>query len=585
MPNNKYPKVPWRTVEDDIAGHPREYAGEYCPDWYTETSPEGTYRSIFKWGNQKEYKIPAEAMFNYLKDKLGFDKDFLEGKKAYGTEKVELDLKSNLTAAEQQALLAFVGGNGTTDDYTRLSVAYGQTMVDLMRLRHKIVENVPDLVLYPSETAEIENIVNYCNANQIAIYVYSGGSSVTRGSEATVKRNVTLDLSVNFNKILGFNAENQTVTVQPGISGCALEKYLNDPANFNTGYAYTAGHFPQSFEYSTVGGWVVTRGAGQNSAYYGKIEDIVLYQQYVTPVGTFTTERAPRKATGPDINQLMMGSEGAFGILTEVTLKLHRRSHEHKKFAYIFRNWAEGVNAMREIMQQEEGIPSVFRISDGEESDLGLTMYGFGKDKPLGKYLEMRGYKLGECCLFLGFNDGGEGYQKNTLKKLKKVVHKHDCIALPAGLVVDKWSHGRFSDPYLRDNFQDFGVIIDTLECAVNWDNLHYVHQYVRGYIKSHPNTVCTCHISHPYQQGANLYFIWMQKDEGIEKFREFHAGVLNAIQESGASVSHHHGIGKLFAPYNAKALGAEQMDVLKALKKHFDPNNIMNPGGTLALD
>lgn len=577
----KYPKIPWRTVNDPIAGHPRNYEG-FNPDWYTSAAPEDTYRSIFKWGNPNEYKVPSEGMFKYMEKALGFTPEFLQSKKNYGTNKVKYDIKSNLTDEEKSALLGFVGGDGTDDDYQRLRVAYGQTMIDLMRLREGIVENVPDLVLYPSQTKQIENIVKYCNEKKIAIYVYSGGSSVTRGVEPTIKRNITLDLGRKFNKIINFNAENQTVTVQPGIFGTALETYLNNPDNFETGEAYTTGHFPQSFEYSTVGGWVVTRGAGQNSAYYGKIEDLVLYQQYVTPVGTFTTERAPRKATGPDIDQLMMGGEGAFGILTEVTLKLHKLSRKHRKFCYLARDWESGVEFMREVMQAEEGIPSIFRISDAEETDLGLRMYGLGKYEGL---LKAMGAELGKCCLIVGFTDGGDGYQKNTLRNVKRLARKHKCVSFFPSIVVSKWESGRFSDPYMRDNYQDFGVIIDTLECAVNWDNLRHVHQYVRKFVKSHPNVICTCHISHCYENGANLYFIWMQKDDGIENFKKFHAGVLNAIQESGASMSHHHGIGKLFAPFNAKSLGETQLNIIKTLKRHFDPNNIMNPGGTLWLD
>ncbi len=585
MAKQTYPKVPWRTDKDPIAGHPRAYEGfDVKHEWYTKESPEGSYRSIFKWGNQKEYKIPSETMYKYLRGKINFTPEWLEKHKNYSDQKVSYNSPSNLTEAERADLLALVGGNGTIDDYTRLDVAFGQTMIDLMRLREGIVENVPDLVLYPSTHEEIEKIVAYCNEKHISIYVYSGGSSVVQGFEAISKKNVMLDFNKRFNKILEFNEKDLTLKVQPGLWGTDLEAYLNNPANFPTGEAYTFGHFPQSFERSTVGGWVVTRGAGQNSSYYGKIEDLVLYQKYVTPVGTFETEHAPRKATGPDINQIMIGAEGAFGILTEVTLKLHKLSHEHEKFAYIFQNWDKASACMREVMQSEEGLPSVFRISDGEESELGLTMYGFGEGF-LKKYLEMRGCKLGECCLMVGFNDGGAGYQKNCLKTVKKIAKKYGALSLPANYVVNKWSSGRFSDPYLRDNWQDFGVIIDTLECAVNWSNLNHVHDYVRKFIKSHPDTVCTCHISHPYTSGANLYFIWMQKYAGMEEFKKFHSGVLNAIREAGASISHHHGIGKLFAPFNAQQLGPVQMEILRSLKKHFDPNNIMNPGGTLWLD
>lgn len=277
-----------------------------------------------------------------------------------------------------------------------------------------------------------------------------------------------------------------------------------------------------------------------------------------------------------------MGSEGAFGILTEVTLKLHRRSRVQKPICYLSRDWDSGVAFMRDVMQAERGVPSVFRISDGEESDLGLRMYGLGKIEGL---LKTFGLELGKCCLIVGFCDGDPDYQRMTIRNVKKNARKHHLTSFLPGIVVPKWSSGRFSDPYMRDNYQDFGVIIDTLECAMPWDEVDHIHDYVRKFIKSHPNVICTCHISHCYQNGANLYFIWMQKDEGIEKFKEFHSGVLNAIQESGASISHHHGIGKLFAPYNAKQLGDVQMDMLKALKHHFDPNGIMNPGGTLWLD
>lgn len=586
----KYPERPWKTVDDPIAGHPRTYTNGVNIDWYTAESPKGSYRAIFKWGNQKEYKVPSQGMFDYLADKLDFDVNYLEKHKNFGDGQVDYEDTCALTAEEIKDLMAIVDNNGTSDKYARLDVAYGQTMIDLMRLREGVVENVPDLVLYPSTQEEVEKIVKYCNEKKIAIYIYSGGSSVTRGVEPMVKRNVTLDMSKRMNKILKFNPTDLTLTVQPGLFGTALEAYLNNPDNFETHEAYTFGHFPQSFEYSTVGGWVVTRGAGQNSAYYGKIEDLVLSQTYVTPVGTFTTERTYRKATGPDINQTMMGNEGAYGILTEVELKLHRLSEKHIPFFYFFKDWESGVNCMREVMQAEGCVPSIFRISDGEETDLGMHMYGLANKGWFKAYIKTQGLELGKMCFMVGFTDGSAEYQKAAMKTLRRIAKKNGAISLPLRkvtdkMIVDMWSAGRFSDPYLRDNFQDYGVVIDTLECAVNWDNLHYVHQYVRKYVKDHPNTVCTTHISHPYQNGANLYFIWMQKALNLDEFKEFHSGVLEAIKNAGASISHHHGIGKLFAKYNAEALGEVQMEMLRALKYHFDPNNILNPGGTLWLD
>ena len=245
-----------------------------------------------------------------------------------------------------------------------------------MRLRKKIIENIPDVVLCPRSQKDIENIVAYCDENRIPLYVYGGGSTVTRGMEA-VKGGVCLDMSVHMNKVVAFNEINQTITVQAGMWGPELERMLNNaPETLAASAATPCGHFPQSFEHSSVGGWVVTRGAGQNSTYYGKIEDMVIAQEYVTPRGIFKTPEYPRCATGPDFDQIMMGSEGTFGVLTNVTLRvcpLHAR--KHPPFRYLFQNWEDALAACREIMQGEFGLPSVFRLSDPEETDVAMRMY------------------------------------------------------------------------------------------------------------------------------------------------------------------------------------------------------------------
>lgn len=245
-----------------------------------------------------------------------------------GEQLVDVHVESALTKAQIADITAIVGEeNASVDDFERVRLAYGKTMIDIMRLRKGIVENVPDIVVFPSTKEQIEALVHYADKNGIKVYVHAGGSSVTRGTEAMVSPNIMIDISKNFNKVIAFNEVNSTITVQPGISGPQLEDILNHaPENFGTSKRYTCGHFPQSFEYSCVGGWVVTRGSGQNSTYYGCAADLVLKQEYVTPIGTIKTDGAPRKATGPDIDQIMMGSEGCFGILTEVTLKVFHLS-------------------------------------------------------------------------------------------------------------------------------------------------------------------------------------------------------------------------------------------------------------------
>lgn len=558
---------------------------DFEPQWITTPPVEKSYRSVMKWGDPAAYKRPKEGLYKLIKKQFNLTDDDFKEMVDVGNEVVDIKVPSRLSVAQLKELAEIVGeDNVTTDEFKRVQVGYGKTMIDIMRLRKGIVENLPDVVVYPSTTEDMEKLVEFAKKHGVHIYVYAGGSSVTRGTECMVAPNMILDLRKNFNKVIAFNEVNQTITVQPGISGPDLEKILNNAhENFGAAHRLTCGHFPQSFEYSCVGGWVVTRGSGQNSTYYGCAADLVLCQEYVTPVGKIRTDSAPRKATGPNIDQIMMGSEGTFGILTEVTLKVFKLSAKHRKFSYMFPTWEDGMAAMREVMQGEFGYPSVFRLSDAEETDMMMHMYGIA-DSPLNALLSAKGFKPSQRCLMLGFADGEDGLQKNIVKNIRRIAHKYNAMSL-TGYVTTSWEHGRFSDPYMRDTIQDYGIIIDTLECAVNWDNMAQVHKDVRKAVKAWPNAICTTHISHSYPQGANLYFIFVIKTTDLDEFKRYHSSILEAIMKSGAALSHHHGIGKLFAPFLPGSIGEEQMKLLKALKAYFDPQGLMNPGGTLALD
>jgi alkyldihydroxyacetonephosphate synthase len=392
-------------------------------------------------------------------------------------------------------------------------------------------------------------------------------------------------MRLRFNKVISFSEIDQSITVEAGISGPALEEALNNAQTlFQAKRAYTCGHFPQSFEHSSVGGWVVTRGSGQNSTYYGCISDIVLAQEYATPVGGIKTPGYPRKATGPDIDHIMMGSEGAFGVLTHVTLKVFRHMPETiKRFSFMFRDWETGMAACREMMQSEAGYPSVFRLSDPEETSIMLYTYGV-MDTPLKNLFKIKSMKVDEMCLFLGFTNGEAGFSRNCAANVHKVAKRFGGVSL-TGYVTRSWEKGRFSDPYLRDTIQDFGLVMDTMECAVNWSNMGKVWSDVRAVVKSRPNAICMTHLSHAYPQGANLYWIFIILENDPEEFKRFHASILDAIQKSGAAQSHHHGIGKMFGPWLEGNVGRNEYDVFRALKGHFDPDNIMNPGGTLGFD
>jgi len=559
---------------------------EFEPKWIKEAAPADSYRSIYRWGDPNFVKYPKESLYKLMKEKFNLtDDDFKEYKGDIGFEKVKLNKKINLAQEHIDALTKIVGKeNISTSDYDRLSVAYGKTAYDIMRMRERQIDSICDVVLYPSTTEQVEQIVEYVSKNNINLYVYGGGSSVTRGVEP-VNGGVSLDMRRNFNKVISFNEVDQTITVQAGMSGPEYERVLNNAVKeLGAKRAYTCGHFPQSFEYSSVGGWTVTRGAGQNSTYYGKIENIVLGQKYATPIGNIKTTSYPAEATGPSLNQIMMGSEGTFGVLTEVTLKVFRYMPENRhRFSFMFKNWQSAMDAAREMMQKECGFSSVFRLSDQEETSLMMRLYNVD-DTPFNKILDAFGYKDMERCMFLGFTDGEKGYSRNVYKNICKIARKYGAMSL-TGLVCKSWEKGRFNDPYLRDTLLDFGIVTDTMECTVNWSNMEQVHLSVREVCKKHPNTIVTTHMSHCYPQGANLYFIFITPIATAKEFKEYHSSILDAILKSGASMSHHHGIGKMFGPWLESYTGETEFKVFKTLKNFFDPNNNMNPGGTLGLD
>ncbi len=564
----------------------KPYEG-FEPKWIKEAAPKDSYRSIFRWGDPEHFKFPKESLYKLMKERLDIDDAYVDHYRCdTGLDKV--DFKGEYQPQMAQEHLDFFksiyGDDMSQSDYDRLSVAYGQTAYDLYRIRERQFDSLPDLVVYPSEAEQIEKTVAYCAEKKIPLYVYGGGSSVTRGVEP-VKGGISLDMRRKYNKVIRFNEIDQTITVQTGMSGPDLEAHLNNAvAEFGAKRAFTCGHFPQSFEYSSVGGWVTTRGSGQNSTYYGCITDICLQQKYATPRGQIITSRYPREATGPNLNQIMMGSEGTFGVCTEATLKVfHYNPENRKRFSYIFKTWEDAMEFARECLQGEFGFSSVFRLSDPEETNMMLRLYNVD-ETPAQPLLEKMGYKDMERCLFLGFTDGSKSYSANVAANIFRVAIKHGGFPL-TGLVCKGWEKGRFDDPYMRDSLHDFGIIIDTLECCVNWSNMAQVHHDVREVCHALPNVVVTTHMSHCYPQGANLYFIFIAKMDTAAEFKAYHKTILDAIQKSGAALSHHHGIGKMFAPWLEGSVGRTEYGTFKALKEYFDPDYTMNPGGTIGLD
>ncbi|MBU8893294.1 MAG: FAD-binding oxidoreductase [Bacteroidales bacterium] len=539
-----------------------------------------TYRDILKWGDKRETAID-EGTINVIKDKFGYTESELKQKHLYGNQEVKLEHQIKLDKAILNQFTEIVGTeNIETDDFSRAVHSYGKYYADLLKLRKGDVPTPPDAVIYPRSENDIIKVLEICNKKRIAITPFGGQSSVTRGVE-TPKGGISLDLTKHLNKVLEVNEVNSTSTVQAGMFGPAFEDYLN-----NFGAKYSCGHFPQSFEYSTVGGWVAAKGAGQASTGYGKIEHMVLSMKVVTPSGIIDTKTYPASAQGWDLHQTFIGSEGTLGIITEVTMKIRKYRPENTSHAsFIFKNFDSAVKAMRTVMQSGIGVPHLFRISDPEETEIAFKTKNF-EGTFADKFLNVMGYKSTERCLMFVAVEGSKSYTNQVLSSIKKITKKNKAFSLGAS-PTKRWLEQRYSSAYLRDPLMDLGIMTDTLETAVVWDKLIPIWTAVREYLKTREKTVVMVHISHVYENGANLYFTFlspMKKGDELNEYTEYHKGIVDTIQKNNGSLSHHHGVGRTLAPWMENELGKESLNLMQAIKDHLDPNGIMNPGNTLGL-
>ena len=450
-----------------------------------------------------------------------------------------------------------------------------------MDLRQNIVRQVPDVVVHPKNKKDVVKIVEYCNTEKIPVYVYGGGSSVTFGLQ-TPKGGVMLVMSTHMNKLLSVNEINQTAVVQPGMMGPAYEEALNHAPRFSTSHGYTCGHFPQSFEYSSVGGWVVTLGSGEASPITAT-PIISLSARNMSPHRAFRTRFSGNgyRAEGQRYPEGQRGVLRRFGRADHEDFPVCRTTGGGSRLCFPRGKprWTPAGRSFR----GSSACPRCIGFPILKETEVGLKLYGV-HGTPIDGLLSLRGYESMHRSLCIGTTEGEKVFAAHVRDQVAKICKHHGAMTL-TGFATKLWEKTRYREPYMREDLMDYGVIIDTVESGVTWDNLHKLHQGVRSYIKARPQTICMSHASHFYPQGTNLYFIFILKMIDMESYKKFHKGVIEAILKSGGSISHHHGIGKLFSPFMEKHLGKEQMDVLRALKRHFDPNNIMNPGGRLGLD
>ncbi len=500
---------------------------------------------------------------------------------ALGQVRLAASALSEPTAA---ALREIVGSEGMRDDHAeRVLHAAGKGYPDLVRLRAGAPEGAPDAVVRPGDREQLRAVLERCAQDSVAVVPWGGGTSVVggvaplRGEHSAV---IVLDMG-HMARVLELNRISRTVAVQAGIRAPALERALA-PSGF------TLGHFPQSYEYVSLGGCAATRSAGQASSGYGRFEQMVLGLRCTSPAGEVALAPVPASAAGPELRRLLVGSEGTLGVINELTLRLRPAPRERVYEGIFFTDFAAGVEVLRELAQQL-ACPDIARLSDEAETRMSLALAGAGGVKGrLGRaYIGLRGYGEG-CLAILGF----EGEAEEVAARRKRAL---ELARRGGGLTVGRspgeaWRKGRFSAPYLRDELLTQGVMVETLETATSWSNLRALHRTVASAIEQAlaaqgtPGLVM-CHVSHLYETGASLYFTFISRQrEGseLEQWAAVKRAASGAIVAGGGTITHHHAVGRDHAPWLADEVGREGVAALRALKAELDPAGIMNPGKLL---
>ncbi len=472
-----------------------------------------------------------------------------------------------------------------TDADTRFAMALGESFADWIRKRFGAMPPAPDGVAFPESTEQVRELLALAHSNNWMVIPFAGGTSVSGHLDCPVSERPILSINLGrMNRLLHLDKLSQLATFGAGTPGPQVEAQLR-------AHGYTLGHFPQSFEYSTVGGWVVTRSSGQQSLRYGRIEQLFAGGHMETPVGTLTIPTLPAASAGPDLRELVMGSEGRFGVLTEVTVRVTALP-EHESFHAIFLpDWDAAEAAVRTLIQRRLPL-SMMRLSNAIETQTSLTLAGHATLIGwLERYLALRGCGEGKCLLMLGVT-GERRSARHALKEARRTLSSHGAVYIGTAMGA-KWAGNRFKGPYLRNTLWDQGYCADTIETAVDWPNVKKLmlamEQAARDVFAPYGERVhAFTHLSHLYPQGSSVYsqFVWATAAGGFapnfERWQKLKAGVAATIAAHGGTVSHQHGVGRDHAAHLKDEKGPLGMATLAQLCRHFDPKKIMNPGKLL---
>jgi alkyldihydroxyacetonephosphate synthase len=497
----------------------------------------------------------------------------------------EPSLEADLAATLETAVSA---GSVSTDPLDRVVHARGKSLRDLVRHRRGDLGRLPDAVVRPADEDEVAAVMRAALEADAVLIPFGGGTSISGSLEAPDRERrtvISLDVS-RLRRVLAVDAPSRLARVQAGAFGPDLERQLN-------AQGWTLGHFPDSFTHSTLGGWIATRSSGMQSDRYGDIADLTRAVRVVAPTGLLVTRPVPHASTGPSVREMVLGSEGRLGVITEATVQVRRVPERRVILGYLFPTWSDGLAAMRDIAASETAA-SVTRVSDANETAFSFatrkapTVLDRIKSRALTTYLRRRrGFDLDAMCLsFIGY-EGSQRHVAVQRRAVGRIVARHGglCIGASPGELYDQ---KKFDTPYIRDFLLDRGTLADVSETAAPWSRLSGVYDTVmaaahgafdelgvRGYIM--------CHLSHSYHAGACLYFTFAftpsRPGDGLPQYDLVKSAIQQAFIDAGATLSHHHAVGTEHARWLEEDISAPGVAMLQALFSGVDPGANLNPG------
>ncbi len=473
-----------------------------------------------------------------------------------------------------------------TDPEARLRHARGQSLNDWIDMYDGLVDTFPDAVAYPESREQVRELIEFAMKHNLNLIPYGGGSSVVGHLTPPNAGPPTLSINLSrMSQLINLNEENFEATFGAGASGPQIEDSL-------IARGYTLGHFPQSWEYSTLGGWIVTRSVGQQSYHYGRIEPLFVCGHLESPAGPLETLRVPKSAAGPDLRHLILGSEARMGILTEATMRIRRLPEEEHFYAAFFPNFEIGVAAIRKIAQAQLPL-SMVRLSDPLETETTFQLSGEEKLVNLAKKgLQLFGQGEERCMLIFGLT-GDPAINRLGNQQLAHIVRKHQGMMVRFYLG-EAWIEKRFLTPYLRNTLWDLGYALDTLETALPWDTLQEGRKAIltairHGLEEENETVLVFSHVSHVYTNGGSMYITYLYRRsqdplETLQRWQKIKGAASQKIVEVGGTISHQHGVGLDHKPYLPIEKGELGMEIIEHLLQKLDPKGIMNQGKLVDL-